>query len=82
MLMAEIVDYKGFKEIDLSPYIIKFPENLPGYETIELELINNLGQIIYTGKLIQNQDFSNLNNGVYFLINKDHSLNYKLLKQD
>lgn len=47
----------------------------------EYTLTNNLGQIIYSGKLIQNQDFSNLTNGVYFLKNINSSEINKLIKQ-
>ena len=45
--------------------------------------LNGLGQIIWTGKNIDQQDFSNLQNGLYFLqvINLTGKQTLKLIKQ-
>jgi hypothetical protein len=37
------------------------------FENEYYELLNSTGQIIWTGKNIEQQDFSNLQNGIYFL---------------
>jgi arylsulfatase B len=53
-------------------------ENAQGDETYELS--NNLGQIFYKGKNIENQDFSALTHGIYFLkINEKRVL--KMVKE-
>lgn len=47
------------------------------------ELSNTIGQIIWKGKQIEEQDFSFLNNGMYFLIvnNKDKIQTIKIIKK-
>ena len=56
-------------------------ENTTGSENYQL--YNSLGQIIWTGKNIDQQDFSNLQNGLYFLqvINLTGKQTLKLMKQ-
>ena len=57
---------------------IMLPKNL---ENVSAVLLNNLGEIIYSGKQIQMQDFSNLPVGIYFVtIKQDKSMTYKLVK--
>lgn len=51
-------------------------------ENENYELYSNVGQLIYQGKSIENQDFSNLSNGVYFLKISDKSTStIKLIKE-
>jgi hypothetical protein len=46
------------------------------------ELYSNLGQLIYEGKSIENQDFSALSNGIYFLKIRDKTTStVKLIKE-
>jgi len=40
-------------------------ENTTGLETYQLS--NSIGQIVWAGKSIDTQDFSNFQNGLYFL---------------
>ncbi len=59
-------------------------KNTKGYKNFML--INALGQTIYSGKNISAQDFSHLNNGIYFISITDSGKNvspqyFKLLKQ-
>ncbi len=55
-------------------------KSLSGNENFEL--YSNLGQLIYKGKSIENQDFSALPNGIYFLINSDKRTSIsKLIKE-
>ena len=46
-------------------------------------LINQLGQIIYSGKQIEKQSFSTLSNGIYFLTisTTENVQTYKVIKQ-
>ena len=56
---------------------------IEGKEENELyELINSTGQIIWTGKQINDQDFSLLTNGLYFLriYNGNSTQTTKLIK--
>lgn len=57
--------------------------NLKSYTGNEnYELYSNLGQLIYKGKLIENQDFSALSNGIYFLKISDKATStIKLIKE-
>ncbi|WP_395061901.1 T9SS type A sorting domain-containing protein [Flavobacterium sp.] len=55
-------------------------ENTSGNETYQL--YNEIGQKIFTGKSIENQDFSGLQKGIYFLeINGETTFKIKLIKQ-
>ncbi|MFZ4476612.1 MAG: T9SS type A sorting domain-containing protein, partial [Saprospiraceae bacterium] len=47
------------------------------------QLYNSMGQIIWTGKNIEQQDFSNLQNGIYFLkvSTQTRHQTFKLMKQ-
>jgi hypothetical protein len=46
------------------------------------KLYSNLGQLIFDGKDIENQDFSSLANGIYFLTISDKSSStIKLIKE-
>ena len=46
------------------------------------KLYSNLGQLIYEGNAIENQDFSSLANGIYFLIKIDnYTSTIKLIKE-
>lgn len=45
------------------------------------ELYDELGKQIYVGKYLDKQDFSNLQNGIYFLKIKETSSIFKLVKQ-
>ena len=57
---------------------ISLPKHLDGITTV---LLNNLGDIIYSGQNIQLQDFSKLSVGVYFLkVNSNTPITYKLIK--
>ena len=57
---------------------ISLPKHLDGITTV---LLNNLGDIIYSGQNIQLQDFSKLSVGVYFLkVNSNTPMTYKLIK--
>ena len=57
---------------------ISLPKHLDGITTV---LLNNLGEIIYSGQNIQLQDFSKLSVGVYFLkVNSNTPMTYKLIK--
>ncbi len=44
-------------------------------------LYNIMGHLIYNGNNIQNEDFTALPNGIYFLQINDHITTYKLIKQ-
>lgn len=65
------------------PNPFHFKINLKSYSGNEnYELFSNLGQLIFKGKYIENQDFSALENGIYFLkvIDKT-STTFKLVKE-
>jgi hypothetical protein len=57
--------------------------NLKSYSGNEnYELYSNLGQLIYQGRSVQNQDFSALSNGIYFLkISDKETSTVKLIKE-
>jgi len=52
------------------------------YRNHEFELINLYGQIIYSGSRIENQNFSNLSNGIYFLKDKQTQQIIKVRKEN
>jgi Protein of unknown function (DUF1566)/Secretion system C-terminal sorting domain len=55
-------------------------ENTSGNETYQL--YNEIGQKLFTGKNIENQDFSGLQTGIYFLeVNGETPFKIKLIKQ-
>ena len=70
-------------EIKVFPNPFHFKINLKSYSGNEnYELYSNLGQLIFKGKLIENQDFSALSNGIYFLkIIDKTSTTLKLVKE-
>jgi hypothetical protein len=49
-----------------NPFYAQIYLNSPGTDT-ETELVNLMGQIIFSGKHIERQNFSNLVSGTYFL---------------
>jgi hypothetical protein len=51
-------------------------QNLNGNESFEL--INQVGQVIYSGKMIQQEDFSSIQQGIYFL--KIKGINVSIIK--
>lgn len=91
------VNYNGFVQCDLPLSItenfninelVLFPN--PFYERITVKnpkdnqiyvLINSFGQIIYSGKKINEQNFSHLNSGVYYLQVQDNKQTIKLIKK-
>ena len=78
------VDTSTFEtnEIKVFPNPFHFKINLKSYTGNEnYELYSNLGQLIFKGKSIENQDFSALANGIYFLkIIDKTSTTFKLVK--
>jgi hypothetical protein len=67
-------------KIDLFPNPFSNKINLTNTTGKEIfTLINHIGQVIWTGKNIEQQDFSNLSNGLYFLRINNRTI--KLLKQ-
>ena len=76
---------EGFEanEIKVFPNPFRSKINLKSFSGNEnYELYSNLGQLIYKGKSIENQDFSALPNGVYFLKISDKTTSIsKLVKE-
>jgi hypothetical protein len=79
------VDSPNFEtnEIKVFPNPFHFKINLKSFtENENYELYSNLGQLIFKGKSIENQDFSALSNGIYFLkIIDKTSTTLKLVKE-
>ncbi len=79
-LALNSVDYKSKFKVFPNPFTSKITiENTTGKETYQL--YNEIGQKIVTGKNIENNDFSNLQKGIYFLeIIGEKSSKIKLIK--
>lgn len=91
-----VVNYNGFNQCELPLSISEnfnlvdfqiFPN--PFQEKIFVKnakdnqmylLFNSIGQVIYSGKKLTDQNFSHLKNGIYYLQVKGYSQTYKLLK--
>ena len=44
-------------------------------------LFNSFGQVIYSGKKMNEQNFSHLNSGIYYIQVNGNSQTYKLIKK-
>jgi hypothetical protein len=75
----ELGDLEGKIKVFPNPFTDFIHLNSP-IETYNCTLYNVLGQVIYTGTTIEQQDFSALNKGIYFLTVGDKR-NLKLIKQ-
>jgi hypothetical protein len=76
--MLNLCSVTGIQNIEALKHLNVYPNPFTSSINIEgiveneyYELLNSTGQIIWSGKQINNQDFSSLSNGLYFLrINK------------
>ena len=66
--MTGIQNIEALKTLTIYPNPFTSSISIEGkFEKEYYELLNSTGQIIWTGKQINNQDFSSLTNGLYFL---------------
>lgn len=84
LLTTSINDIGRSKQIQIypNPFTDKLTiSNINGFESFLL--VNQLGQIIYDGKQIEQQNFSGLTNGIYFLTisTTNNVQTYKIIKQ-
>ena len=81
VLAINEVDFKSKIKVSPNPFSSNITiENAIGNETFIL--YNQLGQQVFSGKNIEQKDFSNLEKGIYFLEVKDtETKTYKLSKQ-
>lgn len=80
-LAVNSLDLKPKNSVYPNPFSSKITiENTSGNETYQL--YNEIGQKIFTGKNIGNEDFSGLQNGMYLLeVNGETTFKIKLIKQ-
>jgi hypothetical protein len=79
--ISEPIGNKNKISIFPNPFTSKIQlNNITGFE--DFLLINSLGQVIWTGKNIDKQNFSGLDNGIYYLIilNQAEQHTIKLIK--
>ena len=92
-----VINYNGFNQCELPLSIFEnfisddpviFPN--PFHEKISVinskdnqvyTLFNSFGQVIYSGKKINEQNFSHLNSGIYYLQVNGNGQTYKLIKK-
>jgi arylsulfatase B len=71
-----------FKTAEIYPNPFTSTINIkPHTDNENYELFNNSGQLIYSGKNIEQQDFSNLSNGIYFFKVSDQNKIFKIIKE-
>ena len=78
-----IQNIEALKSLNVYPNPFTSSINIEGkFENEYYEILNSTGQIIWTGKQINKQDFSSLTNGLYFLIiyNGNSTQTTKLIK--
>jgi aryl-phospho-beta-D-glucosidase BglC (GH1 family) len=87
--MLNLCSVTGIQNIEALKHLNVYPNPFTSSINIEgiveneyYELLNSTGQIIWTGKQINNQDFSSLTNGLYFLriYNGNSTQTTKLIK--
>ncbi|MFN5069261.1 MAG: T9SS type A sorting domain-containing protein, partial [Bacteroidota bacterium] len=72
--MLNLCSVTGIQNIEALKHLNVYPNpftssiNIEGkFENEYYELLNSTGQIVWSGKQINNQDFSSLTNGLYIL---------------
>ena len=87
--MLNLCSVTGIQNIEALKHLNVYPNPFTSSIKIEgiveneyFELLNSTGQIIWTGKQINNQDFSSLTDGLYFLriYNGNSTQTTKLIK--